>query len=166
MKKYVLIMSVLGLFSVQLYADAIAVIQPTAGHRASGLIRFSQEGDKVRVRATLQGLTPGKHGFHIHEYGDITSADGTSAGGHYNPDHHKHGLPPVHERHAGSFGNIVADVSGNATLEMLDDTISVSGSFHPIMGRSVVLHVKEDDGSGPAGNAGARIGVGVIGLCK
>ena len=166
MKRYLIIMSVLGLFFVQLYADAIAVIQPTVGNSASGVIRFSQEGDKVRVRAVLSGLTPGKHGFHIHEFGDITSADGTSAGGHYNPAHHKHGLPPVHARHAGSFGNIQADVSGNATFELLDDTISVTGNFHPIIGRSIVVHAKEDDGSGPVGNAGARVGVGVIGLGK
>lgn len=166
MKKRLLFISVIGLLSVQLHADAIAVIQPTAGNSASGVIRFSQEGDKVRVRALLRGLTPGKHGFHIHEFGDITSADGTSAGGHYNPDHHKHGLPPVHARHAGSFGNVEANVSGNATFELLDDTISVTGTFHPIIGRSIVVHAKEDDGSGPVGNAGARVGVGVIGIAK
>src|SRR5215475_13621448 len=73
---------------------AIAVLHPTAGQQCRGVVRFTQEGDSVKVAADLEGLTPNqKHAFHIHQYGDCSSTDGMSAGGHYNPEAHQHGLP-------------------------------------------------------------------------
>lgn len=147
---------------------AIAVIQPMTGHTATGVFYFEQKADGVRVNAVLSGLTPNsEHGVHIHQYGDITDKTaGTSAGGHYNPDNLPHGLPPNKVRHPGSFGNIKANEKGEALFEFMDHTITLVGIKNPIIGRSVVVHAKRDTGEQPAGNAGPRIGVGVIGIAK
>ena len=147
---------------------AIAIIQPTKGNSVRGTFRFEQQADGVRVSAVLTGLTPNsEHGVHIHEYGDLSDLEkGKSAGGHYNPDGYPHGLPPNKIRHAGSFGNLATNEYGEASFEFLDHTITVVGIKNPIIGRSVVVHAKRDTGEQPAGNAGPRIGVGVIGIAK
>src|SRR5207244_1746972 len=111
-------------------------------------------------------LTPGKHGFHIHEFGDMSSADGMATGGHFNPDGHKHGGPDDRERHAGDFGNVEAGADGKATIKMTDKMIALSGP-NTILGRALIVHAKEDDlKTQPSGNAGDRIGQGVIGVAK
>jgi superoxide dismutase, Cu-Zn family len=94
---------------------AVAVVHPTAGHQARGVVHFVETGGKVRVAADLEGLAPNqKHGFHIHEFGDCSSPDASSAGEHYNPEGHPHALPPVTPRHAGDLGNVQADASDTA----------------------------------------------------
>jgi Cu-Zn family superoxide dismutase len=123
------------------------------------------EKGKVQVLAKITGLAPNsKHAIHIHQYGDLTSKDGKSAGEHYNPMGHQHALPDQEMRHAGDFGNLEADASGNATLELTVDNLSLAGRMSPIIGRAVVVHAKPDDGSQPSGNAGDRLAVGVIGV--
>jgi len=147
--------------------QAVSVIEPTAGHAARGTVYFKQVEDGVQVQVNVEGLNPNQqHGAHIHEFGDRTAPNGTSAGGHYNPEGHPHALPPNLKRHAGSFGNWQADAYGRVQVEFVDQTISVSGRKNPIVGRSVVIHAQPDDGSQPNGNAGPRIGVGVIGIQK
>ena len=148
--------------------DAIAVLTPTAGNTAHGWVRFTHEGHHMKVVAHIEGLAPNtEHGFHIHEYGDISSADGMSTGGHYNPEGHKHGSPDPKEHHAGDLGNVKADDHGVANLELTLEGISINGEHDPIIGRGVVLHAKADDlKSQPSGDAGARIAVGVIGAAK
>jgi Cu-Zn family superoxide dismutase len=89
-----------------------------------------------------------------------------SAGGHYNPEGHQHGLPEAENRHAGDLGNIQADDQGKAHYEISVTNISVSGAKNPIIGRSVIVHAKVDDGSQPTGNAGGRIACGVIGIAN
>src|SRR5437899_10211846 len=74
---------------------AIAVLHPTAGSNVTGSVTFTQSGEAVKVVADITGLTPGKHGFHIHEFGDCSSSDGSSAGGHFNPTHTQHGAPAI-----------------------------------------------------------------------
>ena len=147
---------------------AIAVIQPTTGNKVRGVFKFRQKADGVLVSGILSGLTPNsQHGVHIHQFGDISDGDtGKSAGGHYNPDKLPHGLPPNKVRHPGSFGNVTANDKGEAMFEMLDHTITLVGIKNPIIGRSVVVHANRDTGEQPAGNAGPRIGVGVIGIAK
>jgi superoxide dismutase, Cu-Zn family len=146
--------------------ELVAVLSPTEGNQASGVVRFEPgENGKVNVTANVSGLAPNsKHAIHIHQYGDLTSKDGKSAGDHYNPMGHQHGLPDKKLRHAGDFGNIEADASGNATLRLTVDNLSLAGRLSPIIGRAVVVHAKPDDGSQPSGNAGDRIAVGVIGV--
>lgn len=147
--------------------DAVAVMHPTAGNKAKGTVRFTQAGEKVRIVADIEGLNPNqKHAIHVHEFGDCTSADAMSTGGHYNPEGHQHALPNGKTRHAGDLGNLQADASGKAHYEITVDNISIAGMKNPIIGRAVIIHAKEDDGSQPVGNAGARISCGVIGIAK
>ena len=147
--------------------NAVAVIQPGNGYNARGHVLFEQAGAEVIIKVNISGLNSNSyHGFHIHEFGDIRSQDGKSAGGHYNPDDFPHALPPEKKRHAGSFGNLISDSNGNVDTTFTDDTFSISGQFNPVLGRSVVVHAKRDDGGQPTGNAGARIGFGVIGISK
>lgn len=146
--------------------ELVAVLMPTEGNQASGIVTFrSVDEGKVEIEAKLTGLPPNsKHAIHIHQYGDLTSKDGKSAGDHYNPMGHQHALPNKEERHAGDFGNLESDASGNATFKLVVDNISLAGRLSPIIGRGVVVHAKLDDGGQPSGNAGDRIAVGVIGV--
>jgi Cu-Zn family superoxide dismutase len=104
--------------------------------------------------------------IHIHEFGDCTAPDATSAGGHYNPGGHEHGLPTQAVRHAGDFGNLKSDANGVAALDFTVDTITINGPKNPIIGHGVIVHAKLDDGSQPTGNAGPRVACGVIGWAK
>lgn len=146
--------------------SAIAVLYPTEGNQVDGTVIFTKTADGVKVVADIEGLTPGKHGFHIHEYGDCSSSDGTSAGGHFNPGQMPHGAPTDQNRHEGDIGNITADSSGVAHLEWTDKGMTLSGP-NSIIGRSVIVHAKEDDlKTQPTGNAGPRVACGVIGIAK
>jgi superoxide dismutase, Cu-Zn family len=146
--------------------ELVAVLSPTEGNQATGVVTFKSAGKgKVEVKADISGLTPNsKHAIHIHQYGDLTSKDGKSAGDHYNPLGHEHALPDQKVRHAGDFGNLDADANGNATMKLVVSNISLAGRLSPIIGRGLVVHAKPDDGSQPSGNAGDRIAVGVIGV--
>jgi len=145
---------------------AICILYPTQGNNVTGTVTFTPSGSGIKVVADLQGLAKGKHGFHIHECGDCSSADGMSAGGHFNPDSKNHGSPMDMMRHEGDLGNIEADDAGKAHLEYVDPTLSFEG-VHSIIGRSVIVHKNEDDmKTQPTGNAGARVACGVIGIGK
>ncbi|XP_031571073.1 superoxide dismutase [Cu-Zn]-like [Actinia tenebrosa] len=137
-----------------------------------GTIHFTQEGDgkPCHVSGEVTGLTEGKHGFHIHQYGDNTNGC-TSAGSHFNPFNKNHGGPEDAERHVGDLGNIVAGKDGVAKVDMMDKQVTLLGE-HSVVGRSVVVHVGEDDlGKGghddslTTGHAGGRLACGVIGIC-
>ena len=150
------------------HVDAlVAVIYPTQGNDVRGVVRFTPTDHGVKVVADVTGLEPNsEHGFHIHEYGDATAPDGTSAGGHYNPEGHDHALPGQSPRHAGDLGNLKADASGRAHLEVVVTNISLAGPSNPIIGRGLIVHAEPDDGGQPTGNAGARVGIGVIGIAR
>lgn len=127
------------------------------------------ESGPVTVTGEITGLAPGKHGFHVHEFGDNTNGC-ISAGPHFNPLKKEHGAPDAAVRHVGDLGNIEADVSGSAKINITDSLISLTGP-NSIIGRTVVVHADIDDlGLGghelskTTGNAGGRIGCGVIGL--
>ena len=145
---------------------AMAVLYPTAGNNVSGTITFAKVEGGIKVVATVSGLTEGKHGFHIHQFGDCSGADGKTAGGHFNPTAMKHSAPTDSIRHVGDIGNIVADADGNATLEWVDSHMTFEG-VNSIIGRGVIIHADEDDlTSQPTGAAGARVACGVIGIAK
>jgi Cu-Zn family superoxide dismutase len=146
---------------------AVAVIQATAGNSCKGTASFEQSAGSVKVFVNVTGLTPGQqHGIHIHEFGDIRLSNGKGAGGHYNPFGHAHALPSRPGRHAGDLGNLTADEKGNAHYEVSVHNISIDGHHNPIIGYAVIVHAQVDDGGQPTGNAGARIGQGVIGVAK
>jgi Cu-Zn family superoxide dismutase len=143
---------------------ATATLQPTKSGKASGEATFVQVGDKVRVQATLQGLTPGQnHGFHIHEVGDCSSGDGMSTKGHFNPHGKPHNHYSAESRHAGDLPPLVADANGRATLDVTLDVISVKPGPASVVGRGLIVHADPDDyRTQPTGNAGARIACAVI----
>jgi Cu-Zn family superoxide dismutase len=145
---------------------ALAVITPTKGNSVHGVVTFEEADNEVHVIANLTGLTSGNHGFHIHEFGDISSDDGSSAGGHFNPTGMPHNMPMSEKRHAGDMGNIKADANGNTHIDYVDSVMKLNGP-NSIIGHAVIVHEKEDDfKTQPTGNAGARIGYGVIGIMK
>jgi Cu-Zn family superoxide dismutase len=146
---------------------AIALLHPTAGNAVAGTVTFTEVADGVQVQADITGLTPGKHGFHIHEFGDCSSPDGSSAGGHFNPTNKPHAGPDMTERHVGDMGNVEADASGAAKLDYVDHDMSLTNDKLSIIGRSVVIHAKADDlKTQPAGDSGPRVACGVIGRTK
>lgn len=144
---------------------AIAVLHSASGSNVAGTVTFTKTGDTVQVVADITGLTPGKHAFHIHEFGDCSATDASSAGSHFNPTHKPHGSPDSPERHAGDMGNLEADSSGKAHLELKDNMLKLSGE-NSILGHAVIVHEKVDDWSQPVGNAGGRQACGVIGVAK
>ena len=145
---------------------AIAVLHPTQDNNVSGTVTFTASGDSVRVIADITGLTPGKHGFHIHEFGDCSDPKAANAGGHFNPTNHQHGAPDATDRHAGDLGNIEADTSGKAHLDVTDKLMKLSGA-DSIVGHAVIVHEKADDlKTQPTGDAGGRVACGVIGVAK
>jgi Cu-Zn family superoxide dismutase len=148
--------------------NAVAVMYPTSGNQAHGSVMFTKVKGGVKVIADMNGLSPGKHGFHIHEFGDCTAFDGKSAGGHFNPDGTPHGAPTASakNRHVGDLGNITAHTNGKAHLEMVDSILSFDGP-HSIIGRGVIVHAGRDDlTSQPTGAAGSRVACGAIGIVK
>ena len=141
-----------------------AATQP-ANKDVTGTVTFTATKDGVKVVADLTGLSPGKHGIHIHEKSDLSDPMLKTAGGHWDPDAaHHHGGPTSETHHAGDMGNITADADGKAHLEMDIGGLTIGdGGKHDVVGRSVVVHAKEDDlKSDPAGNSGDRIAAGVI----
>ena len=140
-----------------------ATLAPSAGNNAAGNVVFVQEGRKLFVIAEVTGLKPGPHGFHVHEKGDCSAADFSSAGGHFNPDSQPHGNPATGAHHAGDMPLLVADASGKATARAELRSMTVGGGASDVVGKSVVVHADVDDfRSQPAGNSGARIACGVI----
>ena len=145
---------------------AVAVLHPTEGNDVHGTIRLETTSDGIRVTAEVRGLEPGQHGFHIHALGDCSAPDGTSAGGHFNPEDAPHGAPHSDERHVGDLGNLIADSTGTAEYQRVDNAIALSGS-HSVIGRAVIVHAAEDDfTSQPTGAAGPRLACGVIGIAQ
>ncbi len=150
----------------QPFTKASAVLHGTEGNNVRGVVMFIRNENGVKVVAHLEGLAPGEHGFHIHEFGDCSAQDGASAGGHFNPEGKKHGSPDTKERHIGDLGNIIADEGGSARYERLDSLLSLNGP-DSIIGRGVVVHADADDfTSQPSGAAGARVACGTIGVAK
>jgi len=118
------------------------------------------------VVADVTGFHPGKHGIHIHEYGDLSAVDLSGLGGHFNPTGQEHGGPGDHPHHAGDLGNLIIGDDGQGHLDEVVPGLSLSGPTS-IIGRSVVIHENEDDlTSQPAGNSGKRIAAAVIGIAK
>jgi Cu-Zn family superoxide dismutase len=148
-------------------SKGISVLHPTAGNKVTGTVTFTPAADGVKIHAEIGGLTPGKHGFHIHEFGDCSAADASSAGAHFNPTNQPHAGPDAAARHEGDMGNVEADASGNARLDYVDHQISLANDAKSAIGRSVVVHAKPDDlKTQPSGESGARIACGVIGWAK
>lgn len=146
--------------------SAVAELKPTQGNTVSGTVRFTQQDGKLQIDAQIRGLAPGVHGFHLHEKGDCSAPDGTSAGGHFNPGGHQHGAPVAPVHHGGDFGNLSADAGGNAMLHLSVPTSEISldaGAPGNVVGRGVIVHADADDFvTQPTGNSGKRLACGVV----
>jgi Cu-Zn family superoxide dismutase len=150
---------------------AVAVLRPAgaaatmpANKNATGTVTFTEVSGGVRVVANVSGLSPGSHGFHIHEAGNLSDPALKGAGAHYNPNHTRHGGPDSSVHHVGDLGNIVADAEGNAHLESMIPNLKLTD----IVGRSVIVHAGQDDlkPDDPSGHSGARVAGGVIQMQK
>jgi len=145
---------------------AVAVLYPAKDGKVSGTLAFARTTGGVKVTGRISGLAAGQHGFHIHEFGDCSAADFSSAGGHYNPTGHQHAGPAEAKRHIGDMGNIEAGADGVATVDYTDARLRFEGA-HGILGRGVIVHANPDDfKTQPTGNAGGRVACGVIGVAK
>jgi Cu-Zn family superoxide dismutase len=145
---------------------ARAVIEPRSGSAIEGKVEFEIEDGEVEMEVRVKGLVPGSsHAIHLHEKGDCSAPDATSAGGHWNPTGSPHGKWG-HDAgfHHGDIGNLVANDKGEARLEFKTPLWTIGGDpGTDVVGKSVVIHEKVDDfTTQPTGAAGARIGCGVV----
>lgn len=144
---------------------AMARIEPASGSDVRGTLRFRQDAETTHIQGELEGLDPGRHGLHIHVTGDCSAADATSAGGHFAPDDDPHGSPdePVDRHHVGDLGNIEANADGVANFEKTDSEMTLGTGEDSIVGRAVIVHAEADDlVTQPTGEAGARVGCGIV----
>lgn len=145
--------------------QAIANLASASGSLVSGRLALVPMGDGVHITGEIGGLQANSsHGFHIHEKGDCSAADASSAGGHFNPAAKPHGRAGHSAHHAGDGDNLVADAQGVARVNAHFSGVSLgSASANDIAGRALIVHANADDySSQPAGNAGARVACGVI----
>ena len=163
--------------------SAICVFTNNMNKKISGKVVFKETKRGLQIKINMSGISPGLHGFHIHQYGDLSEGCGSLCS-HFNPTNSVHGGRDSPERHLGDLGNIIADKSGNVDMVIYDKFLTITGKYG-ILGRSVVVHADEDDlGLGgldesgnivdekvrdeslKTGNAGKRIACGVIGYKK
>jgi Cu-Zn family superoxide dismutase len=146
-------------------SDATIVLVSTAGSSVVGTLTATPVAAGVHLQGRITGLVPGStHGFHIHERGDCSASDASSAGGHFNPTGTEHGDPAGFTHHAGDIANLVADAQGNVDVDATVHGVSLgTGTADDILGRAVIVHRDADDyATQPAGNSGPRLACGVI----
>ncbi len=138
-------------------------IEAKSGSKLSGKAILTETEGGVHVVLALEGLEAGEHGAHVHEKGDCSAPDGASAGGHFNPQSKDHGLPGADKRHLGDLGNITIAKDGKGSLDITAPGANLKASDPmSFVGRAIIVHAKKDDGGQPTGNAGGRVGCGVI----
>ena len=149
-------------------ARATANLAPASASLVSGTLTLTTMGDGVHVGGEIGGLPPGAHGFHVHEHGDCSAADASSAGGHFNPTNNPHGRAGAGAHHLGDSDNIVANADGVAVVDAhLHDVTLGTGLANDIAGRAIIVHADPDDyTSQPSGDAGARVACGVIAVIR
>lgn len=148
-------------------AAAVAQLTGKSGSEVTGELEFAATDGGVSVRGEIAGLTQGsEHGFHVHEKGDCSADDASTAGEHFNPGQMPHGGPTMaaSTRHVGDMPNVMADEQGHATINgSIADATLRDGGPNDLVGKAVVVHEKRDDYvTQPAGDSGERIACGVI----
>lgn len=144
---------------------ATAELKATQGHGVSGTLKLSSEATGVHLSGTVSGLTPNSSfGFHVHEKGDCSAPDASSAGGHFNPTGEPHGDPGGATHHLGDMPNLASNAEGSAELDAtIPDLTLRTEQANDVVGKAIVIHEKPDDyASQPSGNSGARIACGII----
>lgn len=157
-----------GIPSTPSAKQAIATIGPTSDSSVTGMAVFTKDGYQITLTIEIQNASPGIHAVHIHENGDCSAPDGTSAGGHWNPTGVAHGKWGEGEFHLGDIGNITVGEDGTGSIELTTDLWEIgTGSDVDVVGKGIIVHAGADDfTSQPSGAAGARIGCGVIVLAE
>ncbi len=145
-------------------AQGRATIEPRSGSNVSGWATFTDRSTGgVAVVVHIENAPPGTHGLHVHEKGDCSAPDASSAGGHFNPGRDPHAGPSETHRHAGDLGNITIEANGTGHLELVTDLLTVKPGPNSVVGKAVIFHEKADDlQTQPTGNAGGRLGCGVV----
>jgi Cu-Zn family superoxide dismutase len=143
---------------------ASASLESRSGSAVTGKVGFTERTGTVRAHVELHGLAPGsEHGLHVHDKGDCSAPDATSAGGHFNPAGVAHGRAGGGVHHAGDAPSVVADAHGEVRADLVLDGVTLQPRPLSIVGRAVVVHRDRDDYTAqPAGNAGPRVACGVI----
>lgn len=143
--------------------SARAVIEARSGSAVTGSAVFTEKKGSVHVAIDVSGAPEGTHAVHLHEKGDCSAPDATSAGGHFNPTSSEHGAPNASPHHAGDFGNLTVGKDGKGHVELDSAMLTVTAGPNSVQDRAVIVHAKEDDlKTQPTGNAGGRIGCGVV----
>jgi Cu-Zn family superoxide dismutase len=138
-------------------------LNAASGSSVQGTVKLTEVEDGVRVVADLTGAPAGKHGFHVHEKGDCSDPQARSAGDHFAPDGHQHGLPTGDQRHLGDMGNLTVEKDGSSRFEIVLKGANLKPNDpRSLLNRAIILHEKEDKGTQPSGDAGGRIACGVI----
>ena len=144
---------------------ATATLQSRSNSTVTGLVTFTQTGTEMKVHIEVKGATAGNHAVHIHEKGDCSAADASSAGSHFNPEAKAHGDMTMPMHHPGDFGNLTVGSEGTGVKDLTTTGITfTAGQLLTITNLSVIVHEKPDDFSQPTGNAGGRQACGVITL--
>ncbi len=145
---------------------AVAVVRASRTGRILGKIKFTENEDRtINIAVDIKNIATGRHGFHIHQYGDLTDEKFNNVGSHFNPNNHEHSTLNIKERHIGDLGNIVADEYYKISMNFNNSNIKLSGPNN-IIGRTIIIHQDEDDGTGKVGNAGKKVAGGIIGIAK
>jgi len=145
-------------------SEARAVLQGAAGTPVKGTATFTQEGDGVHVVVEVENVSPGSHGIHVHEKGDCSAPDFSSAGEHFAPEPDPHGDPTQGPHHAGDLGNLEVGEGGTGKVDATFEGLTVEDGPRSVVGRALVVHADPDDlKTQPSGNSGGRIACGVIG---
>ena len=147
--------------------SASAELKPTQGSPVAGKVNFQQhKHGMVKISGQVSGLKPNaEHGFHVHEKGDCSSADASSAGGHFNPGQTPHGKHAhAHSpQHAGDLLSLRSNAKGVAIFQYETAQISLDNDSNNVLGRALIVHAEPDDfTTQPTGNAGARLACAVI----
>lgn len=145
-------------------AQARATIESRSGSNVRGWAAFKDRSTGgVRIDVHIENAPPGVHGLHVHERGDCSAPDASSAGGHFNPGGMSHAAPSESRRHAGDLGNITIEANGTGHLELVSDLLTVRSGPNAVVGKAVIFHEKADDmRTQPTGDAGGRLGCGVV----
>jgi Cu-Zn family superoxide dismutase len=141
-----------------------AVLEARSGSSVTGKVDLVESGGKLRAHVELAGLAPSsEHGFHVHDKGDCSAPDASSAGGHFNPGGTAHGRAGTPPHHAGDLPSLMADAKGNVRVDLTLEGVTLAAGPNSIVGRALVVHRDKDDfTSQPAGNSGPRVACGVI----
>jgi Cu-Zn family superoxide dismutase len=139
-------------------------IEARSGSKLTGKATLTETDGGVHVTLSVEGVTPGgDHGAHVHEKGDCSAPDGASAGGHFNPAGNEHALPTTAKRHLGDLGNLTIGKDGKGSIDITIPGANLkAGDPSSFAGKAIIVHAKKDDGGQPTGNAGGRVGCGVI----